>query len=54
MSDINDLIHSNAVIAFQQGEKTEQKRILKLIEETLMIHTDQKSFLIQSIKGEQK
>lgn len=54
MSDLHDLIHSNARVAFDQGVKTEQQRILKLIEETLMIHTDQKFFLIRSIKGEQK
>lgn len=32
MSDINDLIHTNAKVAFDQGVKTEQQRILTLIE----------------------
>ena len=55
MSDqINSLIHTNAVMAFQQGEKTERQRIIKLIEETLLIHKDQKLFLIRSIKEAQK
>jgi hypothetical protein len=31
MSDINHLIHTNAVIAFQQGEKTERERIILLL-----------------------
>jgi len=31
MSDLNDLIHTNAVIAFQQGEKTERNRILEIV-----------------------
>jgi hypothetical protein len=32
MSDINDLIHSNARVAFDQGVKTEQQRILTLLQ----------------------
>ena len=32
MSDINDLIHSNARVAFQQGEKTERNRIVTMIQ----------------------
>ena len=32
MSDqINSLIHTNAVMAFQQGEKTERNRILEIV-----------------------
>ena len=31
MSDINDLIHTNARVAFQQGEKTERNRILDIV-----------------------
>ena len=54
MSNMNDLIHSNARVAFDTGVKTEQQRIITLIQETLLIHTDQKFFLIRSIKGEQK
>ena len=33
MSEINSLIHTNAVHAFQQGEKTERNRIIKLLED---------------------
>jgi hypothetical protein len=54
MSDLNDLIHTNATIAFNQGAQREQERILKLIQETLLIHADQKFFLIRSIKGGQQ
>lgn len=32
----------------------ERERIIKLLEETILIHADQKFFLISSIKGEQK
>jgi hypothetical protein len=32
MSDLNDLIHTNATIAFNQGAQREQERILKLID----------------------
>ena len=31
MSDINDLIHSNARVAFDQGVKTERQRIINLL-----------------------
>jgi hypothetical protein len=54
MSDLNELIHTNATIAFNQGAQREQERIIKLIQETLLIHADQKFFLIRSIKGDQK
>ena len=53
MSDLQDLIHTNAVIAYKQGVERERERIIQLIQETLLIHTDQKFFLIRSIKGEQ-
>ena len=33
MSEINSLIHTNAVMAFQQGEKTERNRIINLLTE---------------------
>lgn len=36
------------------GAERERKRITKLVEETLLIHTDQKFFLIRAIKDEQK
>jgi hypothetical protein len=32
MSDINDLIHTNARVAFDQGVKTEQHRIISLLQ----------------------
>ena len=54
MSDLNDLIHTNATIAFNQGVQREQERIIKLIKETLSIRADQKFFLVRSIKGEEK
>lgn len=31
MSDLNDLIHTNAVVAFEQGVKTERQRIITLL-----------------------
>ena len=31
MSDIKDLIHSNARVAFDQGIKTERQRIINLL-----------------------
>jgi hypothetical protein len=40
--------------AFYQGVAAERERIIKLIEETLLIHADQKFFLVRSIKGEKK
>ena len=52
MSDINDLIHTNAVVAFQQGEKTERKRIVEIIED--YGSEDFTAELIAIIKGEQK
>ena len=33
MSDLNDLIHTNARMAFDQGVKTERNRILKDLDE---------------------
>lgn len=33
MSDINDLIHSNARLAYEQGIKSERERITKLLTE---------------------
>lgn len=56
MSDINDLIHSNAVIAFQQGEKTEQQRIIALLPDFCrnLPKGDLAENLAALIKGEQK
>jgi len=33
MSDLNDLIHVNATIAFNQGVEREKERIVKIIKE---------------------
>jgi hypothetical protein len=33
MSDLNELIHTNATIAFNQGAQREQERIVKLLED---------------------
>jgi hypothetical protein len=46
------LIHTKANW-IEKGAQREQERIIKLIEETLLIHADQKFFLVRSIKGEQ-
>lgn len=54
MSELNDLIHTNAQHAFAIGVKTERERIIKLLTETKIVTADQKFFLTQSIKGEQK
>lgn len=62
MSDLNDLIHTNAVIAFHQGEKTERERIIKLLQPEVTRHYElgldaSASYLehtITLIKGEQK
>lgn len=35
MSDINDLIHSNARVAFDQGVKTERNAVLHTLQEEL-------------------
>lgn len=58
---INDLIHTNAHNAFEQGVKTERERIVKLLEENSAKDPDCKCdtcederFLIALIKGEQK
>lgn len=32
MSELNDLIHTNAVIAYKQGVERERERIIKLLE----------------------
>ena len=32
MSDLNDLIHRNAQLAYEQGKKEERQRVLRLID----------------------
>ena len=63
MSDLNDLIHTNATIAFNQGVERERERIIKLAEDRVCFnhkngcdHADCYSLsdLIRLIKGEQK
>lgn len=57
MSDINDLIHRNAQLAFEQGVKTERERIIKLLEtefEKGNEHICQNCDTWLEIKGEQK
>jgi hypothetical protein len=58
MSDLQDLIAKNAVIAynqgFERGEASERERIMKVLEEIKVINADQKYFVTQAIKGEQK
>lgn len=58
---INDLIHTNAHNAFEQGVKTEQERIIKLLEDYLhkllfnhglVINQDEFNSLVRLIKGE--
>lgn len=39
---------------YDWGWSDAEQRIVKLIEETLLIHSDQKFFLTRSIKGELK
>ena len=38
MSDLNELIHTNATIAFNQGAKREQERIVKLLTDNHLLH----------------
>ena len=69
MSDLNDLIHTNAVIAYKQGVERERERIIKIIEKRrdydcssalckihglLCIYCKADNELIELIKGEQK
>ncbi len=63
MSDLQDLIHTNAHNAYEIGVRTERERIIKLIEEneyelTIIgengVKYELDDFLIALIKGEQK
>lgn len=60
---INDLIHTNAHNAFEQGVKTERQRIIELLEDYLhkllynhglVIIPEEFDSLVALIKGEQK
>jgi hypothetical protein len=46
--------HELLASAIKFGGQAERERIIKLLEEAKVINTDQKFFLISSIKGEQK
>ena len=52
MSDLQDLIHRNAQLAFEQGVKTERERIIKILMDYAPHLTTEG--LMQQIKGEQK
>ena len=52
MSELNDLIHTNAHNAFGIGVRTEQERIIKIIQD--YGSEDFTAELIELIKGEQK
>lgn len=55
MNDLNELIYRNSMLAFQQGEKTEQQRIIKLLEADAVGEYKQVMLtprLIARIKGE--
>jgi hypothetical protein len=52
--DLNRLIHTNAHNAFEIGVRTEQQRIVNLVEAAKVVNSDQKYFLIQAIKEDQK
>jgi hypothetical protein len=58
MSDINDLIARNAVRAYneglERGEAFERDRIIEIVNDSKVINTDQKYFLLKAIKGEAK
>ena len=62
MSDLNDLIHVNATIAFNQGVERERERIVKVLEDYLSAFGAPQEELMQRrmadfiklIKGEQK
>ena len=56
MSDLQDLIAKNAVMAynqgFERGEASERERIVELLEGIKVINADQKFFVVQAIKGD--
>ena len=52
MSELNDLIHTNAAIAFNQGVERERERIIKILMDYAPHLTT--SGLMELIKGEQK
>ena len=49
---INDLIHTNAHNAFEQGKKTEQERIIELWDEEMSCQCENPMpHLLERIKG---
>jgi len=54
VSDLQDLIHTNAHNAYEIGVRTERERIIKLVTDSKTINNDQRYFLLSAIKGAQK
>ena len=52
MSDLNDLIHTNATIAYNQGVERERERIIKILMDYGPHLTT--SGLMELIRGEEK
>jgi hypothetical protein len=51
---LQELIHRSSHVAFESGANAERYRIIKLVTDSKVINADQKYFLLQAIKGEQK
>jgi len=49
---LQELIHRSSHVAFESGANAERYRIIKLINDSKVINTDQKYFLLALIKGE--
>ena len=54
MSDINDLIHSNARVAFVQGKQNQRQRSVMGCEKTKVLNKHKKIFIIRAKKIEEK
>ena len=54
MSDLQDLIHTNAHNAYEIGVRTERERIIKLVTDSKTINSDQRYFLLSAIREERK
>ena len=51
MSDIQDLIHTQTVKAYESGVRHEQERIIKLLEEWLNDDNGDFAYTLRLIKG---
>jgi hypothetical protein len=49
---LQELIHRSSHVAFESGANAERYRIIKLINDSKVINTDQKYFLLEAIKKE--